>query len=57
LFVPNNPSTNPNLKVVKESEKRSRLLEELINTALEQTEMLEMNGLQEVNGQPLHPLL
>ncbi len=57
LFVPNNPSTNPNLKVVKESEKRSRLLEELINTSLEQTEMLEINGLQEVNGQPLHPLL
>jgi thiamine biosynthesis protein ThiI len=57
LFVPEHPTTNPNLNVVIESERRSRQLEVLLVQAIERLETLEIAALTHSSNQPLHPLL
>lgn len=44
LFVPKNPSTNPNLNVLRESETRLKSLPAAIDRAILQTEQIELNG-------------
>jgi thiamine biosynthesis protein ThiI len=57
LFVPEHPTTNPNLKVVVESERRSRKLEALLAQTIDRVEMLEITARTNSSNQPLHPLL
>ena len=57
LFVPEHPTTNPNLNVVIESERRSRQLEALLAQAIERLETLEIAALTHSSNPPLHPLL
>jgi thiamine biosynthesis protein ThiI len=57
LFVPKNPSTNPNLQVVLETEQRHKRLQTLIDEAVTNRQILSVQALSPEKKQAFHELL